>query len=99
MIWQQLLQIGLSFAAVIALMLALSYGLRRFGLQNKLQLRQSSNGSIKMLDNLFLDPKKRIVVLQFSGAQYMLLLDGERAQLLEKIDIEKINIEKINVKT
>ncbi len=88
MIWQQLLQIGLSFAAVIILMLALSYGVRKLGLQNKLQVRQSSNGSIKILDNLYLDPKKRIVVLQFANSQYMLLLDGEKAQIIEKISNE-----------
>jgi flagellar biogenesis protein FliO len=84
--WQQLLQIFLSFAAVIGLMLALSYLVRRFGLQQKWQVRQSNNGSIQVLDNMFLDPKKRIVVLQFEKAKYMLLLDGERTQLIDKIE-------------
>jgi flagellar biogenesis protein FliO len=84
--WQQLLQIFLSFAAVIGLMFGLSYLVRRFGLQQKWQVRQSNNGSIQLLDNLFLDPKKRIVVLQFASAKYMLLLDGERTQLIDKIE-------------
>jgi flagellar biogenesis protein FliO len=85
MFWQQFLQIFLSFIFVIALMLSLSWLVRKLGLQNKLQLNSSSNGLIKIIDNLFIDSKRRIVLLQFEKTRYMLLLDGEKSQIIDKI--------------
>jgi flagellar biogenesis protein FliO len=85
MFWQQFLQISLSFIFVIALMLALSWLVRKLGLQNKLQLSSSSNGLIKIIDNLFIDSKRRIVLLQFEKTRYMLLFDGEKSQIIDKI--------------
>jgi flagellar biogenesis protein FliO len=85
MFWQQILQIAFSFIAVIALILILSWIVRKLGLHNKLQLSSSSHGLIKVIDSLFIDHKRRIVLLQFEKTRYMLLLDGEKSQLIDKI--------------
>ena len=84
--WSQLLQVLLSFGFVIALMLGLSHLVRRFGLEKRWQTaRSSSAGGITVVDSLFLDARRRIVVVSMEQKRYALLMDGERAQLLDII--------------
>jgi flagellar biogenesis protein FliO len=83
MAWSQLLQMLLSFGFVIALMLGLSHLVRRFGLEKRWQTSRSSSGGIHLLDSLFLDAKRRIVIVGMAEKRYALLLDGERAQVMD----------------
>jgi flagellar biogenesis protein FliO len=83
MVWQQLGQIALSFLCVIALMFALSWCVRRFGLEKKWHKRESASGLLKIHDSLFLDPRRRLVLIGMHDKHYLLLLDNERSQLLD----------------
>jgi flagellar biosynthetic protein FliO len=85
MVWQQLGQIVLSFLCVIGLMLALSWLVRRFGLEKKWHKRESAAGLLQVHDSLFLDPRRRLVLIGMHDKRYLLLLDSERAQLLDTL--------------
>ncbi len=81
--WPQLIQIVLSFGFVIALMLFLSFLVRRFGLEKRWQTSRSAGGSITMVDSMFLDAKRRVVIIGMANKHYALLLDAERAQVMD----------------
>jgi flagellar biogenesis protein FliO len=81
----QLFQVILSFAAVIALMLGLSFLIRRFGLEKRWQTARSSSGGMQLTDSMFLDARRRMVVVQVEQKRYLLLLDAERAQVVDTL--------------
>ncbi len=81
----QLGQIALSFVFVIALMVALAYGVKRLGLQSRLQLRSSTQGLLNIEDSLILDPRRRVMVLRMEEKRYVVLLDHERTHVLDTL--------------
>ena len=83
--WSQLIQVVLSFGFVIALMLFLSFVVRRLGLEKRWQTSRSHGGNIVMVDSMFLDAKRRIVMVDMAHKRYALLLDAERAQVMDII--------------
>jgi flagellar biogenesis protein FliO len=84
--FSQLIQVVLSFAAVIALMLGLSYAVRRLGLEKRWQTSRSSNGGMHLTDSLFLDARRRLVIVGVEQKRYVLLMDGERATVLDTLE-------------
>ncbi len=84
--WAQLGQIGISFVFVIGLMLGLAYLVRRFGLEKRWAPLKSAEGLLHVEDTMFLDPKRRVVVLGMQRKRYVLLLDNERAQIIDTLE-------------
>ncbi|TAE80070.1 MAG: hypothetical protein EAZ74_01605 [Alphaproteobacteria bacterium] len=85
MAWSQLGQVLFSFLFVIGLMFALSYLVRRFGLEKKWQYFKSSSGTLRLEDSLFLDAKRRMMVIGMEDKRYVVLLDSERAHIVDTL--------------
>jgi flagellar biogenesis protein FliO len=83
--WSQLVQVVLSFGCVIALMLGLSYLVKRLGLEKRWNVSRSTGGTLTLADSMFLDAKRRIVVISMEQKRYVILLDAERAQLIDTL--------------
>lgn len=73
----------LSFAAVVALMFLLSYLVRKFGLEKKIRMPQSPKGRLQLIDQLFIDPRHRLVLIQRDDICHLLLIGVEKETLLE----------------
>lgn len=72
-----LIRMALSFAFVLALMLAIAWLARRFKLDQLLQGRmQRKQGALAVKDSLFLDPKRRLVVVAHGEQHFLLLLSA-----------------------
>ena len=90
--FSQLIQVVLSFGFVIALMLFLSFLVRRFGLEKRWQTARSHGGSITMIDSMFLDAKCRVVIVGMANKRYALLLDSERATVIDILPQAEITL-------
>jgi flagellar biogenesis protein FliO len=84
--WSQLLQVIFSFIFVVALMLGIGALIKKFGLEKKWNMVKSTSGLLKVVDSMFLDAKRRVVVISMEEKRYVVLLDGERAQLIDTLE-------------
>lgn len=84
--WSQLAQVGLSFVLVITLMIIIGALLKKFGLEKKWNMVKSTSGLLEVKDSMFLDPKRRVLVIGMEDKRYVILLDGERAQLIDTLE-------------
>ena len=84
--WSQLAQVGLSFVFVITLMVIIGALLKKFGLEKKWNMVKSTSGLLEVKDSMFLDPKRRVLVIGMEDKRYVILLDGERAQLIDTLE-------------
>jgi flagellar protein FliO/FliZ len=72
----------LSLFAVLALIGALAYGSKRFGLVGKLRHNKSLGGHMEVVDVLYLDARRRLMLVKCKDKEYMILLAGDTAQFL-----------------
>ena len=86
--WSQLSQVALSFLLVVGLMFGLAALIKRLGLEKTWGAAKSSAGMMRVADSLFLDPKRRMMIVQVEHKRYVILLDQERAHVLERGDTE-----------
>jgi flagellar biogenesis protein FliO len=75
-------RVVLSFGFVILLMLGIAWLARRFELDKRFQ-GQKSDGSLKVTDSLFLDPKRRVVKMTDGSKDYLLLLGMHNEIMLD----------------
>jgi flagellar biogenesis protein FliO len=62
----------------------IAYGLKRSGLDKRLRGVSGQKGRLTMIDVLYLDPKRKVVLMQVDAHEYLILLSGDQAQLLDK---------------
>lgn len=79
----QLGQIGLSFLLVVALMLGVAQLFKRFGLEKRWGMFKSASGLLHVEDSMFLDPKRRMVLVGTKDKRYLLVLDSDKTQLID----------------
>lgn len=84
--WTQLGQIGGAFLFVIALMFIISWLFKKFGLEKKWNMVKSTSGMLNVMDSMFLDHKRRIMVIGMEDKRYVVMLDGEKAQLIDTLE-------------
>lgn len=82
----QLGQIAGAFILVVALMLGISALFKKFGLEKKWGMSKSTSGLLKVDDSMFLDPRRRVLVISMEAKRYVVLLDQERAQLIDTLE-------------
>lgn len=68
-----------ALGTVIGLIWLAAYLFRRFGLDKKLRVTRSVTGKIELVDMLFLDARRKLVVVRYDMKDYVLLLSGENA--------------------
>jgi flagellar protein FliO/FliZ len=68
-----------ALGTVIGLIWLAAHLFRRFGLDKKLRVTRSVQGKIEVVDMLFLDARRKLVVVRYDTKDYVLLLSGEGA--------------------
>ncbi|MFO1243290.1 MAG: flagellar biosynthetic protein FliO [Rickettsiales bacterium] len=76
-------RVVISFAVVVVLMLLVAYLAKKFGLEKRFSVSHSASGRLKILDQLYLDPRQRLVLMQRDDTCHLLLLGAEKNTLLE----------------
>ena len=74
-----------AFAFVIGLIWAVAKAARTLGLDKKLRGITGAQGRLQLLDVLFLDPKRKVVLLRADARDYVLLLSGETALVIDTL--------------
>lgn len=75
----------LAFAFVIGLMLTIAWGLRKFGL-DRLQPKSRTGAEISCVETLYLDPKRRLVIVKRGNRKHLLLLGANADVVVESYD-------------
>ncbi len=76
----------LSLALVVSLIWLTAYLLKRSGLDKRLGgIRGTAAGRLQVMDVLYLDPKRKIMLVRADATEYLLLLNGETTTLVDTI--------------
>lgn len=75
-----------SLAAVVALIWLCAFVVRKLGLDKRLKGITGTTGRLAVLDTLYLDPKRKLVLVRADGREYVLLLAGESVTVVDKLD-------------
>lgn len=80
-----LLNVVVAFGIVLALMLGLAWAARRLGL-DRLQPKARAGAEIACVETLYLDPKRRLVIVRRGARKHLLLLGPNSELLVESYD-------------
>lgn len=73
----------LSLALVLGLIWLSAYIFKRFGLDKKLRVSRSVGGDLQVVDTLYLDARRRLMVVKHKTREYVLLLSGDSATCID----------------
>lgn len=76
-----------ALAFVIGLIWGLAYLAKRFGFDKKLRGVTGQHGRLAVVDVLYLDPRRKLTLVRADNYEYLLLIAGERAELIDKREI------------
>ncbi len=82
-------QVVLSLAFVLGLIWVLAWGLKRFGLDKRIRGATGQGGRMQVLDALYLDPRRKLLLVRADSKEYLLLLAGDNATVVDKLS-EKV---------
>lgn len=75
----------LALALVLGLIWGLAYLLKRMGWDKRLRGVTGGSGRLAVVDVLYLDPKRKLTLIRADNREYLLLLAGEKAELVDKL--------------
>lgn len=75
-----------AFLFVVGLIWTVASTVRKLGLDKKLRGIGGAQGRMQLLDVLFLDPKRKIVLVRADAREYVVLLNGENAVVIDKLE-------------
>lgn len=78
-----LIRVLISFGAVVLLMFIVAWLAKKFGLEKRFAVADSAKGRLKIIDQIYLDPRQRILLMQRDDTCHLLLLGADKATLLE----------------
>jgi flagellar biogenesis protein FliO len=78
-----------SLAAVIGLIWLVAYGLKRTGMDKRLRGVTGQNGRLAVVDVLYLDPRRKLTLVRADTREYLLLIAGDSAQLIDTLEAKK----------
>ena len=82
-------QVLLSLAFVLGLIWVLAWGLKRFGLDKRIRGATGQGGRMQVVDALYLDPKRKLMLVRADHKEYLLLLAGDNATVVDQLS-EKV---------
>lgn len=82
-----MLWIGLIFVCVIGGIFLLSAGLKYVQMLIARRTRPFLSGGIQIVDMQYIDPKTRIIALDYDGGRYLVLVSPQHASCIDKRDI------------
>lgn len=75
----------LSLAFVIFLIWLSAFVLKRFGLDRKLRGATGASGRLQIAEVLYLDPKRKLMLVRADKKEYLLLVAGDTATLIDTV--------------
>lgn len=76
----------LSLTLVIGLIWFSAFLFKKFGLDKKLRGARSLGGHLEVADTLYLDARRKVVVVKHKTREYVLLLSGDSATCIDTHD-------------
>lgn len=73
----------LSLTLVIGLIWLSAFLFKRFGLDKKLRNTRGVSGQLEVADTLYLDARRKLVVVKHKAREYVLLLSGDSATCID----------------
>lgn len=74
----------LALAFVIALIWALTWCAKRFGLDKKMRGITGGQGRLAVNDVLYLDPRRKLTLVRADAREYLILLTGDKAEVIDR---------------
>lgn len=79
----------LALAFVVGLIWLSGYLLRRTGLDKRLRGVTGQQGRLAVVDVIYLDPRRKLVLVRADTREYLLLIAGDNAQLIDTLEAKK----------
>ena len=79
---------SLALAFVIALIWGLAYLAKRTGFDRRIRGVTGQHGRMAVVDVIYLDPKRKMVLVRADAREYLLLIAGDNAQVINQWDIK-----------
>ena len=76
----------ISLGVVGAMIVGLAFLTKRVGLAAKMKQSQSLKGHMEVVDTLYLEPRKRVVLVRCKSREHMILISGDQAQYISAIE-------------
>ncbi len=77
-----------ALAFVIGLIWAVAFTARRFGLDKKIRGIKGNQGRLAIVDVLYLDPKRKLTLVRADSKEYLLLIAGDKAEVVDKFEVK-----------
>ncbi len=77
-----------ALAFVVGLIWAVAWVARRFGLDKKIRGVTGAQGRLAVVDVLYLDPKRKLTLVRADAKEYLLLLSGDTAQVVDRFEVK-----------
>ncbi len=74
----------LALAFVIGLIWALAALARKFGWDKKMRGIGGAQGRLAVTDVIYLDPKRKLTLVKADAREYLILLTGDRAEVIDR---------------
>lgn len=71
---------------VISMIWLVAYILKRTGMDKRLRGVTGQHGRLAVVDVLYLDPKRKLTIVRADDREYLILIAGETAQLIERLE-------------
>lgn len=78
-------RICLSLAFVVGLIWFASWGLKKSGLDKRLRGVTGSHGRLQVSDVLYIDAKRKLVLVRADAREYLLLLSGDATTVIDQL--------------
>jgi flagellar protein FliO/FliZ len=78
-------RIFLSLAFVVGLIWFASWGLKKSGIDKRLRGVTGSGGRLQVSDAIYIDPKRKLVLVRADTREYLLLLSGETTTVIDQL--------------
>jgi flagellar protein FliO/FliZ len=76
-------------AIVISLIYGCAWLAKRFGLDKKLRGATGAHGRLAVADVMYIDPKRKLMLVRADASEYLLLISGESVTVVDKMDVAK----------
>lgn len=84
--WAEYMRFVLALAFVIGMIWVLMVIMKRTGMDKRLRGVTGQHGRLSVVDVLYLDPRRKLTIVRADGREYLILIAGERATLIDKLE-------------
>lgn len=86
-----LFRVLLSLGFVVVLILIAAWAAKRFGLERRLRPQGSAEARLQVIDQLMIDPRRRLVLIRRDKKEHLVLLGTDRELLIESYDAVSVH--------